>query len=69
MAFIMLSYLHTPISFATGLFITSLLADTFRPVNIASITMSAGEAKRTKAIGLNHLAINLDFSTGLALGG
>ncbi|MBL4708225.1 MAG: MFS transporter [Flavobacteriales bacterium] len=68
-SFVCLSYLHSPFSFAIGLFCTSLLADTFRPANIASIAVLAGKEMQTKAIGLNRLAINLGFSAGPALGG
>ena len=59
----------SPTSFAIGLFCTSLLADIFRPANIASITLLAEKEKRTKAIGVNRLAINLGFSIGPAFGG
>ena len=68
-SFMVLSVLHSPTSFAIGLFCTSLLADIFRPANIASITLLAEKEKRTKAIGVNRLAINLGFSIGPAFGG
>lgn len=68
-AFISLLYLHSPISMAFGLFITSLLADAFRPANMASISVLENQENRTKAVGVVRLAINLGFAAGPAFGG
>ena len=68
-SFFIMSSLHSPISMAIGLFATSLLADTFRPANMASVGILTTEDKRTKAIGVIRLAINIGFAAGPASGG
>lgn len=69
LAFFGLSYLHSPLSFSIGLFATSLLADAFRPANMASVAVIESEEKRTKAVGVIRLAINIGFAAGPAFGG
>jgi len=68
-SFWLLSSFHSPESMAFGLFMTSLLADTFRPANMASVGVLTPEDKRTKAVGVLRLAINIGFSAGPASGG
>lgn len=68
-AFFALPYLHSVIGISMGLFITSLLADSFRPANMASVALLSSKEQRTKAIGVLRLAINLGFAAGPASGG
>ncbi len=49
-AFIGLLFYHTPVSLAFGLFITSLIADTFRPANMASISIIESPEKFERKI-------------------
>ena len=50
-------------------FLTSLVADAFRPANRAAIAIYADQEHLTQAYGLQRLAANLGFSVGPALGG
>ena len=50
-------------------FITSMVADAFRPANRAAIAVYADTEHLTQAYGLQRLAANLGFSIGPALGG
>lgn len=68
-AFVSLMWLHSPWSIAIGLFVTSTLADAFRPASMASIGILADKDKRAKAVGLMRLAVNLGFALGPAAGG
>jgi predicted MFS family arabinose efflux permease len=68
-SFFVLSQLHEPILMAVGLLVTSLLADAFRPANMASIGVLESREKRTKAVGIIRLAINVGFTAGPASGG
>ncbi len=68
-AFLCLPYLHSIVSISIGLFITSLLADAFRPANMASVALLTTKEQRTKAIGVLRLAINIGFAAGPASGG
>jgi predicted MFS family arabinose efflux permease len=68
-AFFSLMYLHSPISMGLGLLATSLLADAFRPANMASVSILESQENRTKAVGIIRLAINLGFAAGPASGG
>lgn len=55
--------------FAGGIFLTSLLADAYRPASMAAVAIYSRPENRTRSIGLIRLAINLGFSAGPALGG
>ena len=50
-------------------FLTSMVADAFRPANRAAIAIYADPEHLTQAYGLQRLAANLGFSVGPALGG
>ncbi len=50
-------------------FLTSLVADAFRPANRAAIAVYSSPENLTQAYGLQRLAANLGFSIGPALGG
>ncbi|WP_461491225.1 MDR family MFS transporter [Pontibacter sp. HJ8] len=54
---------------AAGVFILSLVNDTLRPANSASIAHYAKPENVTRAFSLNRMALNLGFSIGPALGG
>ncbi|MDX5420180.1 MAG: MFS transporter [Hymenobacteraceae bacterium] len=54
---------------AAGVFILSLVNDTLRPANAASISYYAQPENVTRAFSLNRMALNLGFSIGPALGG
>ncbi|WP_439881642.1 MDR family MFS transporter [Pontibacter sp. MBLB2868] len=54
---------------AMGVFILSLVNDTLRPANSASIAHYARPENMTRAFSLNRMAINLGFSVGPAVGG
>ncbi|WP_242927642.1 MFS transporter [Pontibacter vulgaris] len=54
---------------AAGVFILSLVNDTLRPANSASIASYAKPENVTRAFSLNRMALNLGFSVGPALGG
>ncbi len=47
----------------------SIIAETFRPSNSASISLYAKPENITRAFSLNRMAINLGFSFGPAMGG
>jgi predicted MFS family arabinose efflux permease len=68
-AFLSLMFLHQPWLIALGLFVTSTLADAFRPASMASIGILADPDKRARAVGLMRLAVNLGFALGPAAGG
>ncbi|WP_192821892.1 MFS transporter [Rufibacter sp. LB8] len=55
--------------FAAGIFVLSLLTESLRPANAASVSSYARPENVTRAFSLNRLAINLGFSIGPALGG
>jgi predicted MFS family arabinose efflux permease len=67
--FCILPSLQTPLSLAIGIFVLSLITETFRPANSVSIVSYAQSGNITKAFSLNRMAMNLGFSIGPALGG
>jgi MFS family permease len=69
LAYYALMFLDSPLSIGIGLFVATLLADTFRPANMASVALLAGPETRVKAVGVTRLAFNLGFTAGPALGG
>ena len=68
-AFFLLMTFSSFIGLCTGLFLTSALADSFRPASMASVAEFSPPELRTRSIGLIRLAINLGFSAGPAIGG
>jgi len=50
-------------------FLLSLFSEAVRPASLAALTGSIAPEKRTAAIALNRLAINLGMSVGPAIGG
>jgi predicted MFS family arabinose efflux permease len=67
--FFILPELKTAISLSIGVFVLSLIAESFRPANSVSIAYYAKPRNLTRALSLNRMAINLGFSIGPALGG
>lgn len=67
--FLILTLLKTPTLLSIGIFILSLIAETFRPANSVSIAYYAKPKNLTRALSLNRMAINLGFSIGPAIGG
>lgn len=56
-------------SFAAGIFLLSLVAESLRPANASSVTFYAQPENLTRAFSLNRMAINMGFSIGPALAG
>src|SRR5690606_9577080 len=67
--FFILTLLKTPVLLGAGVFLLSLIAETFRPANSVLIAYYAKPQNLTRALSLNRMAINLGFSIGPALGG
>jgi predicted MFS family arabinose efflux permease len=67
--FFILPQLKTLETLGFGIFLLSLVSESFRPANSVSITYYAKPENITKAFSLNRMAINLGFSIGPALGG
>lgn len=54
---------------AAGIYILSVVTESFRPANSVSVARYARPENITRAFSLNRMAINLGFSVGPALGG
>lgn len=67
--FILLSGVSEFPALVTGVFLVSVVAESLRPANAASIAYYAREGNITQAFSLNRMAVNLGFSIGPALGG
>lgn len=67
--FILLQFVHTFIGFAIGIFVTMIVADTFRPAMFVSLKLYSKPENQTRSLTLVRLAINLGFSFGPFLGG
>ncbi|MFK5958632.1 MAG: MFS transporter [Lutibacter sp.] len=67
--FIGLQYVTTFTGFAIGIFITMMVADTFRPAMFVSLKAYSKPENQTRSLTLIRLAINLGFSFGPFLGG
>ncbi|MBZ4188295.1 MFS transporter [Niabella beijingensis] len=67
--FAMLPFFTTVHGLAAGIFIQSVISESFRPANSVAITKYATPENLTRAFSLNRMAINLGFSIGPALGG
>ena len=67
--FCILPELRTVISLSIGVFILSLITETFRPANSVSIASYTKPENITKAFSLNRMAMNLGCSIGPAIGG
>jgi predicted MFS family arabinose efflux permease len=67
--FIGLQYISTFLGFAIGIFLTMIVADTFRPAMFVSLKAYSKPENQTRSLTLIRLAINLGFSFGPFLGG
>ncbi|MGV3765861.1 MAG: MFS transporter [Chitinophagaceae bacterium] len=67
--FCLLPQLQTPGTLAIGVFVLSVVTETFRPANSVSLVSYAKPENITRAFSLNRMAINLGFSIGPAIGG
>ena len=67
--FIGLQYLKTFEALCVGIFITMLIADTFRPAIIVAMSAYSKPENKARSVTLIRLAINLGFSAGPAIGG
>lgn len=67
--FFLLPFFQSVLSLSVGIFLLSLVAETFRPANSVSIAYYSKPENLTRALSLNRMAVNLGFSIGPALGG
>ena len=67
--FLVLSQIRMFELFVVWIFLVSLVIDSLRPANAASIALYARPENITRAFSLNRMAINLGFSVGPAIGG
>ncbi len=68
-SFIGLQYITSFWGFVIGIFITLIVADTFRPAMFVSLKAYSRPENQTRSLTLIRLAINLGFSVGPFLGG
>ncbi|MCB0580731.1 MAG: MFS transporter [Phaeodactylibacter sp.] len=69
MAFIALGYVDSLAAICAVVFITSTIADAFRPANMSAVAAYSRPENRTRALALLRLAINLGWAIGPAVGG
>lgn len=69
LAFIALGYVNSLWSICLVVFITSTIADAFRPANMSAIAAYSKPENRTRTLALLRLAINLGWAIGPAVGG
>ncbi len=67
--FICLQFITTFWGFFIGVFVTMVVADTFRPALFVSLNAYSKPENRTRSLTLLRLAINLGVSFGPAMGG
>lgn len=67
--FFLLPELNTVVKLAVGVFILSIISETFRPANSVSIAYYSKPDNIIRSFSLNRMAMNLGFSIGPALGG
>lgn len=67
--FFLLPELNTVVKLAVGVFVLSLISETFRPANSVSIAYYSKPDNIIRSFSLNRMAMNLGFSIGPALGG
>ncbi|MCB0586443.1 MAG: MFS transporter [Phaeodactylibacter sp.] len=69
LAFIALGYVNSLPAICTMVFLTSTIADAFRPANMSAVAAYSRPENRTRALALLRLAINLGWAIGPAIGG
>jgi predicted MFS family arabinose efflux permease len=67
--FFILQYITSFVGLCIGMMILMIVADMFRPAMFVSLAAYTQPDKRTKALTLVRLAINLGFAAGPAMGG
>lgn len=67
--FLIVLNLKTFYNFSIGIFFLSLVSESLRPANAASVANYAKPENITRAYALNRMALNLGFAIGPALGG
>jgi predicted MFS family arabinose efflux permease len=67
--FFLLPIFKNVLSLSAGVFVLSVITETFRPANSVSINAYALPQNITRSFSLNRMAVNLGFSIGPALGG
>lgn len=67
--FFLLPELNTVVKLAIGVFMLSIISETFRPANSVSIAYYSKPDNIIRSFSLNRMAMNLGFSIGPALGG
>lgn len=67
--FFLLPELTTVLKLAIGVFMLSIISETFRPANSVSIAYYSKPDNVIRSFSLNRMALNLGFSIGPALGG
>lgn len=67
--FFLLPELDTVVTMAMGVFMLSIISETFRPANSVSIAYYSKPDNVIRSFSLNRMALNLGFSIGPALGG
>ncbi|MES2456978.1 MAG: MFS transporter [Bacteroidota bacterium] len=67
--FLLLPQLETVFALGTGVFVLSLISETFRPANSVAVASYSNQENVVRSFSLNRMAINLGFSIGPALGG
>lgn len=67
--FFLLPELTTVVKLGIGVFVLSIISETFRPANSVSIVYYSKPDNIIRSFSLNRMALNLGFSIGPALGG
>jgi predicted MFS family arabinose efflux permease len=67
--FIILGQISLFVLLAAWMFLLSVVTDSLRPANAASISLYAKPENITRAFSLNRMAVNLGYSIGPAVGG
>jgi len=67
--FFLLPELDTVLKLGIGIFMLSIISETFRPANSVSIAYYSKPDNIIRSFSLNRMALNLGFSIGPALGG
>ncbi len=66
--FLVLLQAQTFLTVCVVIFFTSAIGDAFRPANFVAIAAYSSSDNRTRALGLQRLAINLGMAIGPAIG-
>ena len=67
--FIIVGYLTSFVSLGIGVFVLSVINESFRPANSSAVAYYSKPDNRTRSYSLNRLAINLGWAFGGTLGG